>query len=71
MRGGMDIPPALTLVAQALMTLVFGFIGLMVAVPLTAAVLVPIKMLYVRDIVGDDVDLMSEGNGEADGDDDD
>jgi predicted PurR-regulated permease PerM len=65
MRGGMDIPPALTLVAQALMTLVFGFIGLMVAVPLTAAVLVPIKMLYVRDTIGDDVDLMTEGNGEG------
>jgi predicted PurR-regulated permease PerM len=66
MRGGMDIPPALTLVAQALMTLVFGFIGLMVAVPLTAAVLVPIKMLYVRDTIGDDVDLMSNGDDEDD-----
>ena len=66
MRGGMDIPPALTLVAQALMTLVFGFIGLMVAVPLTAAVMVPIKMLYVRDVVGDDVNLMSDGDDEED-----
>jgi hypothetical protein len=35
--AAMDIPPAITLVAQALMTLVFGFLGLMVAVPLTAA----------------------------------
>ncbi|AHG89645.1 protein of unknown function UPF0118 [Gemmatirosa kalamazoonensis] len=55
MRGGMDLPPALTLVAQALMTLVFGFLGLMVAVPLTAAALVPIKMLYVQDVVGDPI----------------
>jgi predicted PurR-regulated permease PerM len=70
MRGGMDIPPALTLIAQALMTLVFGFLGLMVAVPLTAAVLVPIKMLYVRDVVGDDVPLMSSGEEEEDDDDD-
>jgi predicted PurR-regulated permease PerM len=69
MRGGMDIPPALTLVAQALMTLVFGFLGLMVAVPLTAAILVPIKMLYVRDVVGDDIPLMSD-NGDDDEDDD-
>jgi predicted PurR-regulated permease PerM len=66
MRGGMDIPPALTLVAQALMTLVFGFIGLMVAVPLTAAIMVPIKMLYVRDTIGDNVDLMSNGEEEDD-----
>ena len=60
MRGGMDIPPALTLVAQGLMTLVFGFLGLMVAVPLTAAVLVPIKLLYVRDVVGDDMTVEDE-----------
>lgn len=49
MRGEMDLPPAITLVAQAIMTLVFGFIGLMVAVPLTAAVLVPVRMIAVRE----------------------
>ena len=69
MRGGMDLPPALTLVAQALMTLVFGFLGLMVAVPLTAAILVPIKMLYVRDVVGDEVPLMTDDGGEDEDDD--
>jgi predicted PurR-regulated permease PerM len=52
MRGEMDLPPAITLVAQAVMTLVFGFLGLMVAVPLTAAILVPIRMLYVEDAHG-------------------
>ncbi|MGZ8376912.1 MAG: AI-2E family transporter [Gemmatirosa sp.] len=71
MRGGMDIPPALTLVAQALMTLVFGFLGLMVAVPLTAAIMVPIKMLYVRDVVGDDMPLMSDNSGDDDEEDED
>lgn len=49
MRGEMDLPPAITLVAQTLMTLVFGLLGLMVAVPLTAAVLVPIRMLAERE----------------------
>ncbi|MGV3708299.1 MAG: AI-2E family transporter [Gemmatimonas sp.] len=49
MRGEMDLPPAITIVAQALMTLVFGFIGLMVAVPLTAAVLVPVRMFAIRE----------------------
>jgi len=49
MRGEMDLPPAITLVAQAMMTLVFGFIGLMVAVPLTAAVLVPLRMYALRE----------------------
>lgn len=49
MRGEMDLPPAITLIAQTLMTLVFGFLGLMVAVPLTAAVLVPVRMIAQRE----------------------
>jgi predicted PurR-regulated permease PerM len=66
MRGGMDLPPALTLVAQALMTLVFGFLGLMVAVPLTAAVLVPIKLLWVRDTIGDDIEVRDDEDDDDD-----
>ncbi len=49
MRGEMDLPPAITVIAQTLMTLVFGFVGLMVAVPLTAAVLVPLRMIAERE----------------------
>jgi len=49
MRDGMDLPPAITLVAQTLMTLLFGFVGLMVAVPLTAAVLVPLRMMAEKE----------------------
>lgn len=49
MRGEMDLPPAMTIVAQTLMTLVFGFIGLMVAVPLTSALLVPLRMRAERE----------------------
>jgi predicted PurR-regulated permease PerM len=39
MKGGMDLPPALTVLAQALLALVFGFLGLMVAVPMLATVM--------------------------------
>lgn len=49
MRGEMDLPPAITLIAQTLMTLVFGFLGLMVAVPLTATILVPLRMMAERE----------------------
>jgi predicted PurR-regulated permease PerM len=70
MRGGMDLPPALTLVAQALMTLVFGFLGLMVAVPLAAAVLVPIKLLWVRDTIGDDIEARDDEDEDDDAEDD-
>ena len=44
------------------MALLFGFIGLMVAVPVLAAVMVPIKMLYVEDVVGDRLDVLDEGD---------
>ncbi|MDQ6885777.1 MAG: AI-2E family transporter [Gemmatimonadota bacterium] len=55
MKGGMDLPPALTIISQALMALLFGFLGLMIAVPLLAAILVPVKMLYVHDAIGDEM----------------
>jgi len=49
MKGGMDLPPALTVIAQALLALVFGFLGLMVAVPMLATVMVVVQMLYVEE----------------------
>jgi predicted PurR-regulated permease PerM len=66
MRGGIDLPPAVTIIAQALMTFVFGFLGLMVAVPLTAAIMVPIKMLYVEDVVGDQITVRDGGDEDDD-----
>ena len=50
MKGGMDLPPALTVLSQALLALVFGFLGLMVAVPMLATVMVVIQMLYVEQL---------------------
>lgn len=52
MKGGVNAPPVLTILSQALMAILFGFIGLMVAVPMLAATLVAVKMLYVEDVVG-------------------
>jgi predicted PurR-regulated permease PerM len=42
------------------MALLFGFLGLMVAVPLLAVVIVPIKLLYVQGVVGDAEELAPE-----------
>jgi predicted PurR-regulated permease PerM len=55
MKRGVDLPPVVTLIGLSLMALVFGFLGMMVAVPVLAAVMVTVKMLYVEDVVGDDV----------------
>ena len=60
MKKGLELPPVLTIFTQGVMSLVFGFVGLLVAVPMLAAVIVPIKMLYVRDVVGDEVKLPGE-----------
>ncbi|MDQ2930427.1 MAG: AI-2E family transporter [Gemmatimonadota bacterium] len=62
MKGGMNLPPVLTIVTQGLMALLFGFLGLMIAVPLLAAVMVPIKMLYVEDALGDDIGVDDDGD---------
>lgn len=53
----LDIPPVLTVVAVAALGVVFGVIGMLIAEPLLAAVLVTTKMLYVNDVVGDDVNV--------------
>jgi predicted PurR-regulated permease PerM len=60
MREGVDLPPALTIIAQALMALIFGFLGLLCAVPLLAATMVAVKMLYVQDVVGEPVEVFEE-----------
>jgi predicted PurR-regulated permease PerM len=62
MKGGMDLPPVLTIVTQGLMALLFGFLGLMIAVPLLAAVMVPVKMLYVEDALGDQIGVEDDGD---------
>lgn len=55
MKEGVDLPPVLTIIGLAVMSVVFGFLGMLVAVPLLAAIVVAIKLLYVEDVVGDDV----------------
>ncbi len=65
MKKGLEIPPVLTIVAQGVMSLAFGFLGLLVAVPMLAAAFVPITMLYVRDVVGDQVKLPVEEGGKS------
>jgi len=55
----LDIPPVLTIVAVSALGVVFGVVGMLIAEPLLAAVLVATKMLYVSDVVGDEVKIGS------------
>ena len=49
------VPPALTLAAQALLGALFGVLGLALATPLVAAALTAIRLLYVEDVLDDDM----------------
>lgn len=51
-----DLPPALILLAQVLMGVTAGPLGVIVATPLAAAALVAVKRLYVEDVLGDKPD---------------
>jgi predicted PurR-regulated permease PerM len=56
----LDIPPVMTVVAVAALGVVFGVIGMLIAEPLLAVILVTTKMLYVTDVVGDEVKIGKE-----------
>lgn len=62
-RRSVELPPVLTLTAQLLLGSAFGLIGVMLATPLTAAVVILVKMLYVEDVLGDHV--MRDGGAES------
>jgi predicted PurR-regulated permease PerM len=63
MKEGLELPPVVTILGQALFSIVFGFLGLLLAVPLMASVMVPVKLLYVRDVVGDEVSVPGDDSG--------
>ena len=46
------LPPALILFAQIVLGILVGVLGVMLATPLAAALLVAVKMLYVEDVLG-------------------
>lgn len=47
------LPPAVVLFAQVVMGVMVGGLGVAVATPLAAALLVAVNMLYVEDVLGD------------------
>ncbi|MGQ9889835.1 MAG: AI-2E family transporter, partial [Aggregatilineales bacterium] len=51
--GRINLPPALVLLAQIVFGLLFGFLGLLLAVPLAAILMVIVQEVYIRDILGD------------------
>lgn len=52
-RKAVDLPPALTITSLLLLGVLFGFIGLLLAVPLTVVVVSLVKQLYLEDYAED------------------
>jgi predicted PurR-regulated permease PerM len=55
-----SLPPAVLLTSQLLMAGLFGFYGMLLATPLAAAVIVLVQMLYIEDVLGEDVTLLGD-----------
>ncbi len=53
-RRMVHLPPALTVLAMSILAAIYGFFGVLIATPLTAAIIVFIREIYVRDMLGDD-----------------
>lgn len=50
------LPPALTVATTTAFGLLFGIVGVLFATPITVAAMVAVRMVYVRDALGTEVD---------------
>ncbi len=50
----------MVIASQLLLAVMFGFLGLLLAVPIVAVVFVLVKMIYVEDILGRRVEVKGE-----------
>ena len=52
-RRTVHLPPALTLLSMVVLTAFFGLLGVLVATPLIAVLMVGVTRVYVEDVLGD------------------
>lgn len=52
-RRAVSLPPALIMASLVIMGLLFGFVGIMLATPFAAVLMVLVKRLYIEDVLGD------------------
>ena len=61
-RKTVELPPALTIIFQLALAVLVGGLGLVLATPLLAVIMVFVQMVYVQDILGDhDVEVEEKG----------
>jgi len=52
-RRTVELPPVLTIAAQLALTILVGAVGLILATPILAVVMVLVQTLYIQDVLGD------------------
>lgn len=62
-RRAVYIAPALLIAAQVLMGVLFGILGIFLATPLAVAVVVIVQLLYVEDVLGDEITVLGDHAG--------
>lgn len=55
-KRSVELPPVLTITAQVLLGVLVGGIGVVLASPLIASLIVIVRMLYVEDALGDEIE---------------
>lgn len=59
------IPPVLVLLGQIVCGALFGFLGILMAVPITSIAMILIQEVYIRDVLGDNSDLALQPSKQA------
>lgn len=60
-----SLPPALALFMIVILGVLFGFLGVLLAVPLTVTIFVAVKKLYVRETLGERTEVPGEAEGSS------
>ncbi len=55
-----SLPPALTIIAQIMLAYLAGGLGLLLATPLIAVIIVLVEVLYVQQVLGNEVTLLNK-----------
>jgi predicted PurR-regulated permease PerM len=61
-RETVELPPVLTIVSQLALAILFGAVGLILATPILAVVMVLVQTLYIQDVLGDKPDNLPADN---------
>ena len=61
-RRTVELPPVLTIASQLALAILFGAVGLILATPILAVVMVLVQTLYIQDVLGDEPDNLPEDN---------